>query len=1037
MEAVATRREYRAALVFYGGVSLAIYENGVARAFHDAARNKGVFAPLMSLLGGRFVVDVISGSSAGGINGLMLAAALESGTDFKVTAGLWREAGGIDALLRKPEPGRDAPSLLNGETYYIGKLRESFRKLCATRDGEHAPKEIDVFVTGTDMTGQSNHFVDAGGSDIETMSHSLVFHLKHRRDRSRMGVSAADEEASPILRTVHDAPLREEQRFLQADILASVARITSSFPAAFPPFTPLELDSRKMTGSPVETPRLVGEALERLSGATLAERGEGGSVTRYHALVDGGVLDNKPFGPVLHAIFQRMPSEEGLFVDRKLFYIEPDPERFPCETDFSPLQVIFKSVVSLPMYDSIAPDVRRLEEHNTRVRLFKAMRKNARRAILSEDTRYASGGRNLAYRTALLQSIGCALLGVDGTEVEVATGLEALLPVLDGIPMPGLRDVGDDSRQLPEQWMDIGFHLRRAYDVLYDEIPREPDTIPKRRYAAGRIIKALKLLRDVWLAEIVHFQRKHPEHPLSLRALRKMRLAGAPEEILKNPVSLRLRLLYEYLNADWIGEKGEATPTAEGVAGEKNGEAAGPSDELDLSSEALSDLRDRAVSWLKKRLEEPSRQDGAPPWGRGETGFKRPRALVKLAEMREGLLHESRFELFAAVDACVYSAEMAGGLYELDQVELARISPRDADLPSPSENGREKITGDALGHFSAFLRRDWRTNDIAWGHSDALCRIIKVLLSSETAWQDIAAQLAGPDRPEISEQFSRKKLLTAFCEELGLIETDESPRGLSEACGWVEETFQVLATDTSDTKSRELFRTALTKAAQLAAMCEYAGTIAEDAEEQNAQWRWKEGPSRRLDPKLDAMAQVTALKLGDKAISEEVPASLVVEYVSRSGLLLMGMLGLSVKRGGHGERILERIRGWLAPLFSLGCFIGRKFRTEKPVAAALILALFSGCVAFGIGGAVSSSAWTAFIGFALAFVFTKVMSGLPSLGKWLVVGGILFATLTLLSTALGRELIIWVGGLLVSSGEILIDATRWAEGLVKELLPNG
>jgi hypothetical protein len=41
MEDRAIRREYRAAAVFYGGVSLAVYENGVARAFFDAAKRDG------------------------------------------------------------------------------------------------------------------------------------------------------------------------------------------------------------------------------------------------------------------------------------------------------------------------------------------------------------------------------------------------------------------------------------------------------------------------------------------------------------------------------------------------------------------------------------------------------------------------------------------------------------------------------------------------------------------------------------------------------------------------------------------------------------------------------------------------------------------------------------------------------------------------------------------------------------------------------------------------------------------------------------
>ena len=78
--------EIRVALVLYGGVSLAIYENGVVRSFHDLVRKRGIFAVLLELLDADATVDVVAGTSAGGINGLMLAVALENGTDFSVTA---------------------------------------------------------------------------------------------------------------------------------------------------------------------------------------------------------------------------------------------------------------------------------------------------------------------------------------------------------------------------------------------------------------------------------------------------------------------------------------------------------------------------------------------------------------------------------------------------------------------------------------------------------------------------------------------------------------------------------------------------------------------------------------------------------------------------------------------------------------------------------------------------------------------------------------------------------------------------------------
>ncbi len=92
-------REIRVALVLYGGVSLAIYENGVTRCFYDMVRKRGAFSILLELLDADATVDVIAGTSAGGINGLMLAAALENGSDFSGTADLWRKDGDFGKLL--------------------------------------------------------------------------------------------------------------------------------------------------------------------------------------------------------------------------------------------------------------------------------------------------------------------------------------------------------------------------------------------------------------------------------------------------------------------------------------------------------------------------------------------------------------------------------------------------------------------------------------------------------------------------------------------------------------------------------------------------------------------------------------------------------------------------------------------------------------------------------------------------------------------------------------------------------------------------
>ncbi len=81
-------REVRFGVVLYGGVSLAVYENGVAQELHRAIRGDGPYGLLKWLTDSDAVVDIISGTSAGGVNGIMLAYALANKRSFAPSADL-------------------------------------------------------------------------------------------------------------------------------------------------------------------------------------------------------------------------------------------------------------------------------------------------------------------------------------------------------------------------------------------------------------------------------------------------------------------------------------------------------------------------------------------------------------------------------------------------------------------------------------------------------------------------------------------------------------------------------------------------------------------------------------------------------------------------------------------------------------------------------------------------------------------------------------------------------------------------------------
>ena len=79
------------------------------------------------------------------------------------------------------------------------------------------------------------------------------------------------------------------------------------------------------------------------------------------------MLDNKPFTYTTKAIFSRTADRE---VERKLFYVEPDPESFARpERASNPnlVQAVLASLIGIPGYESITEDLRLLAEHNSRL----------------------------------------------------------------------------------------------------------------------------------------------------------------------------------------------------------------------------------------------------------------------------------------------------------------------------------------------------------------------------------------------------------------------------------------------------------------------------------------------------------------------------------------------------------------------------------------------------------------------------------------------------------------------------------------------
>ncbi|HWY48351.1 MAG TPA: patatin-like protein, partial [Bryobacteraceae bacterium] len=329
----AFEQEIRFALVLYGGASLAIYIHGVTQEFFHLVRStavdsegklilsdvelKGterVYRKLASSADGtirtRFLVDIASGTSAGGINAIFLGKAFANGQTLDQVSRLWLDQAEVQTLLNRDKVPR---SLLSSQTMYT--------RLLDALDGMESAStiplqtEMDVFITATDIHGLELP-IELADKTVFEKRHKNVFHL-------RLGDRENDftSEKNPFL--------------------AFAARATSAFPFAFEPacLSDSRSDFRQFF------PDYGGEFTTRAFG-------------------DGGYLDNKPFTHAIQALSQRSTD---LPAARKLMYVEPSPDQPDSNQPAAPpnfLRNTLDALLALPREETIREDLQRVIERN-------------------------------------------------------------------------------------------------------------------------------------------------------------------------------------------------------------------------------------------------------------------------------------------------------------------------------------------------------------------------------------------------------------------------------------------------------------------------------------------------------------------------------------------------------------------------------------------------------------------------------------------------------------------------------------------------
>ncbi len=754
------RRETRLGLVVYGGIALAIYMNGICREFYNAVRGRGVYKLIKALTDSDIVVDIISGTSAGGINGVLLSYALTNSTenevvDFADFARIWRESGDILKLMRRPSSSNlDIDSVLNGEFYYQEQLVKAFED--AYQSKHKAPEnewlsdvnELDLFVTGTDIYGRVYQVFDDTGCVVEIKDHHAVFQLKYRQDRRE--------------------PFKPSEETHQS--LAKLCRITSCFPVAFP-VVDVVLERNNGINNKLQGKNKIDGNLAQwgqLEKRDLPENEPSGGYKLY--FVDGGVLDNRPFSYTIKEMYYRTAYRP---VDRKLFYIDPSPDRFADDAQFQnmpkpdTLQVIGDSLVGIPMYESIGKDLESIKEHNEKVRRYKSLLRDAEAIANAEEvTSDMINIKETIYLRSrlisLLDRILPLVLGLD-QYINPSSEKQVILQKI-AILLADKVSTNEDKKNLDRirkffgkqiRDLDIEYSLRKHFHLLqnlctkleHEQNAKEYENIQKLSNNIARHIKLLEVIRaslELGLSNLkvrdsfYHlFSQERENNKLRMQFYRRLlRLhrflldvnvlddfslndKSNPDDVPGNifqVLPLQAKEVYAKNSSDWLSKE----------------QISGIFEKFKKKINKLSN-----PNYLKRNI-----------WSNPRLKFnhKKPEAFVTILRQielaSESLLKDSQlhnwqevlldFRSFRELDRVVYPFEYLTNLTSREIIQTIRISPNDAQRGfGQNKKLADKLAGETLYAFGGFFKKSWRSNDILWGRLDGLNRIIEALLTGD------------------------------------------------------------------------------------------------------------------------------------------------------------------------------------------------------------------------------------------------------------------------------------------------------------------
>ena len=788
-------KEVRLGLVCYGGVSLAIYMHGLtkeifklvraAQAFErvdpkdlggdldpvkylrqnavageslDYDSELGYFAALAALAKDRHpltvTVDIIAGTSAGGINGVCLARALAGGRSLDRFRELWLTNADMEVLLAghalfpwgKGELfTKAADSLLrlvrdNTEAILNGDLM--CRLLYGALDGMdqvEAPlirpdESLDLFVTATNVDGYETVVpTGAGGISHTDTSYRQLMRFSYQK------------EPSP-------AAKRFQADFSEVPALTFAARATASFPGAFPPvsmtsmFKAFEAGAGKGQPGP---PASSATEYERIARHFVYGSGYAAAPADQW-FMDGGVLDNGPFDHVIDAIAAKRADGPTA---REIIYLEPDPGSpvehqpgtHPKNDDPTFARTILASRITIPWHTSMGSVLDELETMNATIAevgdIVETLQPEVLRRLKTAQPVAAAVNGEVTYNgvTQSSEQVKSAARQLAG---DLGYGTYCRLRAQSVAESFGLTMAADLG--FPSESNRTNFVVAvlcswarqqgswKAADTQALEAKLTPVDVPFRLRRAEFVLQGINELfgkSDNMQADLVAMKRACWDLLVELRAKQQMVASKVRDKALA---------LFGPQALDAAADLGNPDRFASARAQELS----------DLYQACLETVADTGVTGTSRDLW-TALIERTGTWDPGD---------------RSGLL--ARYVGFPIWDSLIFPVISLSKLPQLTPITVHRFSPLDAtclhavesDGKPRTGNPPAKLDGVRYGHFGAFFEKSWRENDYLWGRLDGAELILDLLrrqsgsdLDLTEYLQSALTEILDAEQPQLTE----------------------------------------------------------------------------------------------------------------------------------------------------------------------------------------------------------------------------------------------------------------------------------------------